>query len=69
VVAKAAHLDLAMLMGTGFPPSRGGPLHYAQSLGLKTVVERLKRLADNHGPRFTPAALLVERAGSGVALV
>ena len=69
VVAKAAHLDLAMLMGTGFPPSRGGPLHYAQSLGLKTVVERLKHLADTHGPRFTPAALLVERAGSGVALV
>ena len=69
VVAKASHLDLAMLMGTGFPPSRGGPLHYAQSLGLPTVVERLKRLEGAHGSRFAPAALLVEHARSGVPLV
>ena len=69
VVAKASHLDLAMLMGTGFPPSRGGPLHYAQSIGLPTVVERLKRLEGAHGSRFAPAALLVEHARSGVPLV
>lgn len=69
VVAKASHLDLAMLMGTGFPPSRGGPLHYAQSLGLPAVVERLKRLEATHGSRFAPAAILVDHARSGVALV
>ena len=69
VVAKASHLDLAMLMGTGFPPSRGGPLHYAQSLGLPAVVERLKRLEATYGSRFAPAAILVDHARSGVALV
>lgn len=69
VVAKASHLDLAMLMGTGFPPSRGGPLHYAQSLGLPTVVERLKRLEATYGSRFAPSAWLVEHARSGTAVV
>lgn len=69
VVAKASHLDLAMLMGTGFPPSRGGPLHYAQSLGLPTVVDRLKRLEAAHGSRFAPAEMLVEHARSGRPLI
>ena len=62
VVAKAAHLDLAMLMGTGFPPSKGGPLHYADQLGLPAVVDRLRRLEQQHGSRFTPAPLLCELA-------
>lgn len=62
VVAKAAHLDLAMLMGTGFPPSQGGPLHYADARGLTQVVDRLKDLEQRHGSRFAPAPLLVELA-------
>ena len=62
VVAKAAHLDLAMLMGTGFPPSQGGPLHYADARGLTHVVDRLKDLEQRHGSRFAPAPLLVELA-------
>ena len=64
VVAKASYLDLAMLMGTGFPPAKGGPLHYADSLGLPKVVDRLKELEQRHGSRFTPAPLLVELARS-----
>ncbi|MBA3708023.1 MAG: enoyl-CoA hydratase/isomerase family protein [Planctomycetes bacterium] len=63
VIAKAAFLDLAMVMGTGFPPQRGGPLHYADQLGLNVVVERLKRLQERHGERFKPADLLVTMAG------
>lgn len=62
VVAKAAYLDLAMLMGTGFPPAKGGPLHYADSLGLPTVVARLTMLEQRLGSRFTPAPLLAELA-------
>ncbi len=62
VVAKAAYLDLAMLMGTGFPPAKGGPLHYADSMGLPAVVARLSDLEQRHGARFTPAPLLVELA-------
>jgi 3-hydroxyacyl-CoA dehydrogenase/enoyl-CoA hydratase/3-hydroxybutyryl-CoA epimerase len=62
VVAKASHLDLAMLMGTGFPPSKGGPLHYADHCGLQSVVDRLRHLEQTHGSRFTPAPLLCELA-------
>lgn len=54
IVATAADLDLAMIMGTGFPPFRGGLLRYADSLGLPYIVSKLDQLASRHGKRFTP---------------
>jgi 3-hydroxyacyl-CoA dehydrogenase/enoyl-CoA hydratase/3-hydroxybutyryl-CoA epimerase len=66
IVASAAELDLAMIMGTGFPPFRGGLLRYADSLGLRHIVARLEELAGRIGPRFTPNAplrRLAERDG------
>ena len=65
IVESAAKLDLAMIFGTGFPPFRGGLLKHADTRGLKTVVDGLKRLEASHGPRFTPAQLLVDNAQSG----
>jgi 3-hydroxyacyl-CoA dehydrogenase/enoyl-CoA hydratase/3-hydroxybutyryl-CoA epimerase len=62
IVTRAGDVDLAMIMGTGFPPFRGGPLRFADSLGPKTVVERLEALREKLGPRFEPATLLVELA-------
>lgn len=55
IVASAGELDLAMIMGTGFPPFRGGLLRYADSIGTRQIVERLKVLAAKHGSRFAPA--------------
>jgi 3-hydroxyacyl-CoA dehydrogenase/enoyl-CoA hydratase/3-hydroxybutyryl-CoA epimerase len=54
IVGTAGELDLAMIMGTGFPPFRGGLLRYADSIGLRSVVARLEELAKVHGPRFIP---------------
>jgi 3-hydroxyacyl-CoA dehydrogenase/enoyl-CoA hydratase/3-hydroxybutyryl-CoA epimerase len=54
IVATAGELDLAMIMGTGFPPFRGGLLRYADSLGLPYVVSRLDELSSSVGPRFRP---------------
>ena len=51
-----------MVMGTGFPPFRGGLLHHADGLGLMAVVQGLEVLASHHGIRFQPAELLVEAA-------
>ena len=55
-------VDLAMIMGTGFPPFTGGLLRFADQLGAETVVARLRELADRVGPRFEPAPILVELA-------
>jgi 3-hydroxyacyl-CoA dehydrogenase/enoyl-CoA hydratase/3-hydroxybutyryl-CoA epimerase len=53
IAGSAGELDLAMIMGTGFPPFRGGLLRYADSLGLPYVVSRLDALT-TVGPRFRP---------------
>ncbi|MMZ68399.1 Fatty acid oxidation complex subunit alpha [compost metagenome] len=62
ILRDATDGDLGAVMGLGFPPIHGGPFRYADALGLKTVVARLEALAKAHGPRFTPAPLLVEMA-------
>ncbi len=62
IVDNAQYLDMAMVMGTGFPPFRGGLLRYADSIGIEGVVITLKSLAKNHGVRFEPAKLLTDMA-------
>jgi 3-hydroxyacyl-CoA dehydrogenase/enoyl-CoA hydratase/3-hydroxybutyryl-CoA epimerase len=58
----AGTLDLAMVLGTGWAPHRGGPLHYADDRGVAEVVRALEGLAARHGPRFEPAAGLRRQA-------
>ena len=65
IVGSASELDLAMIMGTGFPPFRGGLLRYADSVGLTNVVARLDELAAKHGPRFKPTEPLRRLAEGG----
>lgn len=60
VVKNARHLDMAMIMGTGFPAFRGGVLRYADSLGLKEVVSKLQDLEKAHGKRFEVSKLLIQ---------
>ncbi len=62
IVENAQYLDMAMVMGTGFPPFRGGLLRYADSLGAQNVVMTLESLSKNHGMRFEPAKLLRDMA-------
>jgi 3-hydroxyacyl-CoA dehydrogenase/enoyl-CoA hydratase/3-hydroxybutyryl-CoA epimerase len=62
IVASAGELDLAMIMGTGFPPFRGGLLRYADSLGTPYIVSRLDELSSRHGKRFLPNAPLKKLA-------
>jgi 3-hydroxyacyl-CoA dehydrogenase/enoyl-CoA hydratase/3-hydroxybutyryl-CoA epimerase len=58
IVASPGELDLAMIMGTGFPPFRGGLLRYADKLGLPYILARLDDLAQKHGKRFLATAAL-----------
>jgi 3-hydroxyacyl-CoA dehydrogenase/enoyl-CoA hydratase/3-hydroxybutyryl-CoA epimerase len=62
IVGSAGELDLAMIMGTGFPPFRGGLLRYADSMGLPYIVSRLDELSSTVGARYKPNAPLVRLA-------
>lgn len=59
IVKEAWMVDLAMVLGTGFAPFRGGPLRLADSLGISNVVTDMTALKDTCGDRFAPADLLL----------
>jgi 3-hydroxyacyl-CoA dehydrogenase/enoyl-CoA hydratase/3-hydroxybutyryl-CoA epimerase len=59
---SADAIDLAMVLGTGWAPHRGGPLHYADARGLGEIVAALRGLEGRHGRRFAPCPELVRRA-------
>ncbi|MFO1425918.1 MAG: 3-hydroxyacyl-CoA dehydrogenase NAD-binding domain-containing protein [Steroidobacteraceae bacterium] len=68
IAQRASDIDLVYLTGYGFPAWRGGPMLYADTLGLYEVVRRMRRLAANplDEPGFwTPAPLLARLAASG----
>ncbi len=64
-VASAGDIDLAMVAGTGFPQDKGGPLHYADQVGLDVVLAELKKYTQELGTRFWPAPLLKKMVGGG----
>jgi len=66
IVASPRLLDLAMVMGTGFAPFRGGVLRYADETGVAQLRDRSAKLAERLGSRFEPAPLFNDAAdGSG----
>src|SRR5207245_9121412 len=58
-----SRIDLAMVLGTGWAPHRGGPLRYADDRGRAEVVQALEALAQHFGPRFEPCPGLRRWAG------
>jgi 3-hydroxyacyl-CoA dehydrogenase len=68
IAQRASDIDMVYLTGYGFPLYRGGPMFYADELGLYNVVASMTRFAANsHGdPGFwKPAPLLERLAGEG----
>ena len=57
--------DVGAVFGIGFPPFRGGPFRYVDSVGAGAVVGQLESLDLRFPPRFSPSALLVEMAREG----
>ncbi|XP_041012143.1 glyoxysomal fatty acid beta-oxidation multifunctional protein MFP-a [Juglans microcarpa x Juglans regia] len=68
IAVKAADLDIAAVMGMGFPPYRGGIMFWADSLGSKYVYSRLEEWSKMYGDFFKPCAYLAERAAKGAPL-
>ncbi len=65
VVETPQDVDLGMIMGTGFPPFRGGLLRFADAYGVAKIVTRLEELSKKYGMRFTPSEALKKVAARG----
>lgn len=59
IVTEASVIDFAMITGTGFPAYKGGLLSYANEIGLKNILESLRKFEKDYGERFKPSNLLV----------
>lgn len=62
IIDRPDFLDLALIMGIGFPPYRGGLLRYADREGINKIVDTLHRYEKEFGPRFKPCDLLGQMA-------
>lgn len=64
IVQSAQDVDMAMIMGTGFPPFRGGLLRYADSLGSEYIANQLEIFAKANAKRLKPSSALEAMAKS-----
>ena len=62
VLRSAIDGDVGAVFGIGFPPFRGGPFRYVDSVGAPRIVDRLEDLNVRYAPRFKPAELLLDMA-------
>ena len=64
---RASDIDVVWIYGYGWPVYRGGPMFFADTVGLKTVLAKLKEFQATFGDDFKPAALLEKLAAEGGA--
>jgi 3-hydroxyacyl-CoA dehydrogenase len=68
IALRSSDIDVVYLTGYGFPSSKGGPMFYAQSVGLNNVADSMRRFAENKhaDPKFwQPASALLKAAQNG----
>ncbi len=65
IAIRASDIDIVWINGYGFPVYRGGPMFYADTVGLKTVVEKLESYGARLGSDFTISPLLERLAAEG----
>ncbi|MDB5854214.1 MAG: 3-hydroxyacyl-CoA dehydrogenase [Herminiimonas sp.] len=66
IAMRASDIDMVYLTGYGFPVFRGGPMFYADSVGLTNVVMAMQKYAKGrHGEAWKPAPLLAKLAAEG----
>jgi 3-hydroxyacyl-CoA dehydrogenase len=65
IAIRPSDIDLVWVHGYGFPRGKGGPMFYADTIGVATVYETMKALFEAHGEMLRPAPLLEELAKSG----
>jgi 3-hydroxyacyl-CoA dehydrogenase len=62
---RAVDIDIIYINGYGFPAYRGGPMWFADTVGIKKVYERICEFHRQHGELWEPAPLLKELASQG----
>jgi len=66
IAYRASDIDVVYANGYGFPPYRGGPMHYADQIGLENVYAKVCANAEKYGERWwKPAPLLKQLAEAG----
>ena len=66
IALRASDIDVVYLTGYGFPDFRGGPLFYADSVGLPNILRRMREFANGYQPdAWQPAPLLKQLADQG----
>jgi 3-hydroxyacyl-CoA dehydrogenase len=68
IAQRASDIDMVYLTGYGFPVFRGGPMHYAEEVGLPNVVRAMQAFTEDRHTQpgfWEPAALLAKRAEDG----
>jgi 3-hydroxyacyl-CoA dehydrogenase len=65
IALRSVDIDIVYLNGYGFPAWRGGPMFYADTVGLKNVLARIEEFEKRHGELWAPAPLLKKLADEG----
>jgi len=65
IAIRPSDIDIVWINGYGWPVYRGGPMFYADTVGLKTVVAKLKEYGPKLGATFTVSPLLESMAAEG----
>ena len=65
VAQRSSDMDIVYINGYGFPIWRGGPMFYANSIGLDKVLEKINKFAEKDEDFWKPADLLVALANNG----
>jgi 3-hydroxyacyl-CoA dehydrogenase len=69
VALRASDIDVVWTAGYGFPRYRGGPMFYAETIGLDTLLAGMRKYQDKFGPmHWQPAPLLVELVQRGLSI-
>ncbi len=63
--SRAVDIDIIYINGYGFPAYRGGPMWYADTVGLQRVYDRVRQFQEQHGEIWEPAPLLKHLAEQG----
>ena len=65
IALRASDIDMAAILGYNWPIYTGGPMFWADTIGLKAIVEKLLQYQSTYGDAFRPAGLLVRKAAQG----